>query len=85
MKMQEIVTLTVNPAIDKSAEIDHVAADRKLRCETPRHEPGGGGVNVSRAIKRLGGGSLALYPAGGPLGQVLDKLLDQEEVRHNAS
>lgn len=79
--MQRVVTLTVNPTIDKSAKIEHVAADRKLRCEPPRHEPGGGGVNVSRAIKRLGGDSVALYPTGGPLGQMLNDLLDQEEVR----
>lgn len=82
MEMQKIVTLTVNPAIDKSTEIDHVAADRKLRCETPRHEPGGGGINVSRAIKRLGGNSLALYSAGGALGQMLNDLLDQEKVSY---
>jgi 6-phosphofructokinase 2 len=84
MEMQKIVTLTVNPAIDKSAEIDHVAADRKLRCEAPRHEPGGGGINVSRAIRRLGGNSLALYPAGGTLGQMLDDLLDQEKVNYRS-
>ena len=84
MEMQEIVTLTVNPTIDKSARIDHVAADRKLRCEAPRHEPGGGGINVSRVIKRLGGDALALYPAGGPLGQMLGNLLDQEKVSHRS-
>ena len=82
--MQEIVTLTVNPAIDKSTRIDHVAADRKLRCEAPQHDPGGGGINVSRVITRLGGNSLALYPAGGLLGQMLNDLLDQEQVRYHS-
>jgi len=80
--MQRIVTLTMNPTIDKSASVPHVAADRKLRCESPRHEPGGGGINVSRAIGRLGGESLALYPAGGPIGHMLRDLLDQEGVEH---
>jgi len=81
--MQTIVTLTMNPTIDKSAAVSRVAAGRKLRCELPRHEPGGGGVNVSRAIGRLGGESLALYPAGGALGQMLERLLDQEKVPHS--
>jgi len=81
--MQTIVTLTMNPTIDKSATVSRVAAGRKLRCELPRHEPGGGGVNVSRAIGRLGGESLALYPAGGALGQMLERLLDQEKVPHS--
>jgi len=79
-----VVTLTMNPTIDKSAAIGHVAPDRKLRCEEPRHDPGGGGVNVSRAMRRLGGQSLALYPAGGALGQLLQELLDEEGVRHQA-
>jgi 6-phosphofructokinase 2 len=80
--MQGIVTLTLNPAIDKSAGIDQVAAERKLRCDPPRYEPGGGGINVSRVVKRLGGDSLALYPTGGPLGHMLDALLDREHINY---
>ncbi|HER43395.1 MAG TPA: 1-phosphofructokinase family hexose kinase, partial [Candidatus Eisenbacteria bacterium] len=49
--MKRIVTLTMNPAVDMSAEIAHVAAERKLRCHDPRREPGGGGINVSRAVR----------------------------------
>ena len=63
--MKKIVTLAMNPAIDKNASVDHVVAERKLYCTPPRFEPGGGGVNVSRAIKKLGGESLILYPSGG--------------------
>jgi len=80
--MQRVVTLTMNPTIDKSAKAPRVAAGQKLRCESPRHEPGGGGVNISRAIGRLGGQSLALYPAGGAIGGMLESLLDQEGVAH---
>jgi len=76
--MKTIVTMTLNPAIDKSASVDHVVAERKLYCKPPRFEPGGGGVNVSRAIKKLGGESLLLYPAGGLTGDRLKELLDQE-------
>lgn len=61
----QIATLTVNPAIDVSAPVGQVVPDRKLRCETPCHEPGGGGLNVSRAIRTLGGETLAIYTSSG--------------------
>ena len=78
--MPNIVTITANPVLDKSADIEQVAPDRKLRCRPPRFEPGGGGINVSRAIQRLGGKSLAVFTAGGPFGEMFEHLLDEEEV-----
>ena len=80
--MKTIVIMTMNPAIDKSSSVAHVVAERKLYCNPPRFEPGGGGVNVSRAIKKLGGESKLLYPAGGLTGERLQKLLDQEGLDH---
>lgn len=80
--MERIVTLTMNPSVDVNSSLEHVIADRKLRCHSPRYEPGGGGINVSRAIRRLGGDSFALFPAGGTFGQMLHHLLDQEGVQH---
>ena len=80
--MKTIVTITLNPAIDKSSSVDHVVAERKLYCKIPRFEPGGGGVNVSRAIKKLGGKSLLLYPAGGLTGKRLQELLNEEGLDH---
>jgi 6-phosphofructokinase 2 len=62
--MKRIITVTLNPAIDKSSSVGHVVAERKLYCKSPRFEPGGGGVNVYRAVKKLGGECLLLYPAG---------------------
>lgn len=79
--MKSIVTLTMNPAIDTSSSVSHVFPDSKLRCAAPRHDPGGGGINVSRAIHRLGGDSLAIYAAGGPTGHLLRDLLEKEGVR----
>jgi 6-phosphofructokinase 2 len=76
----KIVTLTVNPAVDKSTHIDRLIPEHKLRCEVPRFDAGGGGINVSKAIKRLGGKSTALFTAGGPSGQMLQNLLKQEEI-----
>ncbi len=78
--MSAIWTLTVNPAVDKSAAVEHVTPERKLRCSAPRFEPGGGGLNVSRAIRNLGGASTAAYLAGGPEGAVLRALLDEERL-----
>jgi 6-phosphofructokinase 2 len=78
--MQRIVTLTFNPAIDKSSATESVASEIKIRCKTPSYEPGGGGINVSRAIKNLGGETLAVYAAGGPPGIMLQKLLEQQGI-----
>jgi 6-phosphofructokinase 2 len=80
--MERIVTLTMNPSIDINSSVEHVISDRKLRCKPPSYEPGGGGINVSRAIQRLGGNSSALYPAGGTFGQMLQNLLDREGIFH---
>jgi 6-phosphofructokinase 2 len=82
--MQSITTVTMNPTLDKSSSIEQVVPERKLRCQTLRREPGGGGINVARAIYKLGGQSKALYPAGGPPGQILQQLLDEEGLDHRA-
>jgi 6-phosphofructokinase 2 len=80
--VKRIITVTLNPAIDKSSSVDHVVAERKLYCKPPLFEPGGGGVNVCRAIKKLGGKSLLLYPGGGLTGKRLQELLDEEGLDH---
>ena len=78
------MTVTMNPAIDVSTGVGRVISDRKLRCGTPTYEPGGGGINVARAIRRLGGSAVALFPAGGPAGRLLEELLDSEGVERLA-
>jgi 6-phosphofructokinase 2 len=83
MIMHRIVTLTMNPTIDKSTTVYNVVPEWKLRCQAPRFEPGGGGINVSRAIMKLGGTSLVLYAAGGPQGEVLEHLLELEDLDHH--
>lgn len=82
--MHRIVTVTVNPAVDMSTAVEHVAADRKLRCGPVSYEPGGGGINVSRAIRILGGASLALYAAGGCTGEILQTLFRQAGIEERA-
>ncbi|QIL77034.1 MULTISPECIES: 1-phosphofructokinase family hexose kinase [Hymenobacter] len=78
--MKPIVTLTLNPTVDKSTSVDKIVPEHKLRCATPKFEPGGGGINVSRALKRLGNDSLAVFPAGGPIGSLLQHLLTEEGI-----
>jgi len=53
--VKRIATPTMNPSIDLSTSVEYVIADRKLRCKSLQREPGGGGINISRVIHRLGG------------------------------
>lgn len=78
--MAEIVTLTPNPAIDLSTSIDRVVPMRKLRCTAQRRDPGGGGVNVARVVKRFGGDVDAVFPIGGMTGQLLRRLVEDERI-----
>lgn len=77
----KIVTLTVNPALDKSTSTERLVPEKKIRCIEPSYEPGGGGINVSRAIKIIGGESLAIYAAGGASGDTIEKLLNEQGVQ----
>lgn len=78
--MIEIVSLTANPAVDLSTEVERLQPFQKLRCANARRDPGGGGINVSRVLKRFGMHSLAVYPAGGPTGNLLNQLIDKEDI-----
>jgi 6-phosphofructokinase 2 len=80
MQAPLIATLTMNPALDLWATTDRVVAEHKLRCGDPRFDPGGGGINVARAVTRLGGSAVAIYPSGGPNGGVIERLLADEQV-----
>lgn len=78
--MPKIITVTFNPAIDKSTTIPALMPEKKLRCTPPTFEPGGGGLNVARAVRKLGGEALAVYFAGGYSGKFLNHLMEQEGV-----
>ncbi len=75
--MAEILTVTLNPALDVNTAVGQLETERKLRCEAPQYDPGGGGINVSRAIKELGGESTAFVVLAGATGQHLKSLLDR--------
>ncbi len=75
-----ITTLTLNPTIDLASEAQRVEPIRKVRTFNERQDPGGGGVNVSRVVKELGGETMALILTGGVTGRFLEELLDDAGV-----
>jgi 6-phosphofructokinase 2 len=80
MPQLPILTLTLNPALDMATEVAELVPGQKLRCSDPALDPGGGGLNVSRAIRALGGSSLALVALGGLTGDRLAGLIRAEGV-----
>lgn len=78
-----IITLTANPALDIYSTTEKFEPNEKLRCEKPLIDPGGGGINVSRVIKRLGGESTAVYTLGGHTGKLFSDLLSEEGVKED--
>jgi len=81
MSAMHVVTLTMNPAVDIATDVDRILPTHKLRCSAPRRDAGGGGINVARAIRRLGGDPLAIFPSGGATGLTLERLVREEGVR----
>ncbi|MGU9868118.1 MULTISPECIES: 6-phosphofructokinase II [Kluyvera] len=78
--MVQIYTLTLAPSLDSATQTPQIYPEGKLRCSSPVFEPGGGGINVARAITFLGGRATAIFPAGGATGEHLVALLQQENV-----
>ena len=83
MKAQQIVTLTINPSLDKSTHFTGLIAEQKIRCEKPRYDAGGGGINVSKAIAKLGGKSTCIFTSGGSSGEMLEDLIAKEKLESN--
>ena len=77
---ERVVTLTFSPALDIATSADVVTPSRKLRCEAPRQEPGGGGINVARVVQRLGVDVVAVAPLGGDGGRMFVQQLASEGV-----
>ncbi|MFL5742768.1 MAG: 1-phosphofructokinase family hexose kinase [Flavisolibacter sp.] len=75
-----IVTLTLNPAIDKSIAVERLIAEKKMRCAAMQVDAGGGGINISKAIHELGGTSTAVYTCGGTNGGHLTRMLLEKGI-----
>lgn len=78
--MRDTITITMNASLDKSSSIDYVRPEDKLRCAMPDYDPGGGGINVARVVNRLGGQAAAYYTCGGPMGSMLEMMLEKEGI-----
>ena len=77
----KIITLTVNPALDKSAKVDGLIPSQKLKCHSIQYQPGGGGINISRMLERLGSETNCIVTSGGDTGKHLTDLLVKEGVQ----
>lgn len=71
----QIVTLTMNPALDITSDADVVRPTDKIRCTGTRYDPGGGGINVARVAHVLGANVSAVFVAGGPSGDLVTELV----------
>lgn len=78
--MGAIITITLSPCIDKSTSVPLLIPERKLLCSEPKLEPGGGGINVARALKKLGSDATAIFPSGGYTGKFFNHLLEIENI-----
>lgn len=76
--MTAILTVTLNPTVDLSSEVETLRPHSKLRCEPLQRDPGGGGINVARVCQRLGVPAAAIYTAGGATGAMLQELVGGE-------
>ncbi|WP_340104162.1 1-phosphofructokinase family hexose kinase [Rhodohalobacter sp. 8-1] len=77
---RQVLTVTMNPALDVNSKAGEVVTDQKVRCEKPVYDPGGGGINVARVLKRLKIGADAKCVVGGVTGDLLKSLLKQEKI-----
>ncbi|MDN3678054.1 1-phosphofructokinase family hexose kinase [Flavobacterium paronense] len=82
--MSKIITITLNPSIDKSISVPNLIADQKIKCNAVTFEPGGGGINISRALQRLGGKSEAFFFAGGNFGNFFIELIKSKKIAFQA-
>lgn len=76
--MQNILTITTNPCIDRTVWVNEVVPEKKLRANNTEVEPGGGGINVARAIKAMSGNATAFYTQGNYTGLYFSEILQAE-------
>ena len=79
----KIITITLNPAIDKTIEVLDFKLEQLNKVEAMRSDVGGKGINVSRVLKALGSESLAMGFAAGNAGQVILQGLTSQGIDHD--
>lgn len=78
-----IVTVTMNPAIDKTVEIGTLVPGGLNRIQKVEYDAGGKGINVSKTIRELGGSSIATGFLGGNAGKTIENVLRDREIEHD--
>lgn len=78
-----IVTVTMNPAIDKTVEISKLNAGELNRIHKVEYDAGGKGINVSKTIRELGGESIATGFLGGNAGRTIENVLKEKGIAHD--
>ena len=78
-----IVTVTMNPAIDKTVEIDRLLPGGLNRIRKVEYDAGGKGINVSKTIRELGGESIATGFLGGNAGKTIEAVLTEKGIQHD--
>ncbi|MCF6202899.1 MAG: 1-phosphofructokinase family hexose kinase [Methylococcaceae bacterium] len=72
------VSLSLNPAIDLTYQVDSLIHDQKSRAASTYYDPGGTGINVGRALEKLNANSHTCCIIAGTMGRFLDSMLKQE-------
>ena len=73
-----VLTMTLNPSVDVSYEVDRLIEDRKVHAAAYRIDPGGNGINVARALTRLHMAAHAFFVAAGETGALLERLVARQ-------
>lgn len=76
-----VITVTMNPAIDKTAEVEKLITGGLNRIKRVEYDAGGKGINVSKTIGELGGESIATGFLGGNAGAVIEKVLKERNIQ----
>jgi 6-phosphofructokinase 2 len=73
-----IAALCLNPAVDVTYEVPHLIANQKTYATSTRYDPGGNGINVGRALQRLGTSAETFCVIGGEMGEFLKRMLARQ-------
>ena len=73
-----ITTLCLNPALDVTYHVSKLIPEQKSRSNAARHDPGGNGINIGRALKRMNIEAHTFCIVAGDVGQLLQRLLEQQ-------
>lgn len=78
-----IITVTINPAVDKTVEVVRLIPGGLNRIRKVEYDAGGKGINVSKTIRELGGESIAVGFLSGSAGQIIESVLEEKGIRHD--